>query len=109
MGKTKHLFFTLPPSQPNLTIQEKEGQWNIKGRSVKEIPPSTGEKEYMICREFKSNDKISNKSAFYYLDVLAILNNVSDNTCFPEKNHFSSRMQEKLLKFLLILHIKASM
>ena len=52
------------------------------------IPPSAGIKEYMTCREFKSKDKISNKSVcFYYLSVLAILH-ISDNTCLPEKNSF---------------------
>lgn len=49
-------------------------------------PSKAGEKRYLICREFKSNDKISNKSVcFYYLYVPPILNTCSDNTCLPEK------------------------
>ena len=55
-------------------MNDYKHEWNIKGRAVVPIPNSCQVQvisRYMVCREFKSNDKINEKSVCSLLSPCA--------------------------------------
>ena len=78
---------------------------NIKSRAVVPLPDPCQVQVisgYMVCREFKSNDKNQLKvSVLYHLHVLAFLNYNSDETHFLEKNLLLAILFRKIAEVIV--------
>lgn len=61
-------------------------QWHTKGRALGNSALGVDKKGHTVCREFKSNKKFTRIwSAFYYHQMLAILNSVKDKIVHTDK------------------------